>query len=126
MKKDYSDILKIEESSKTLNNNPIYGISFQLNETNKSGILFTGVHHAREPISLLMNIYIILKLLFEVTNNSIEYIELINTRNIHFIPLVNIDAYQYNNALFQSTTTHDFGFARKNRRNGPIFSNCDE
>lgn len=89
-------------------------------------MLFTGIHHAREPVSLLMNIYIIFKIIYELQLGNIEYREMISTRNIHFIPLINIDGYQYNNILYDSIYGSDFGLARKNRRTGPEFGKCDE
>jgi carboxypeptidase T len=102
----------------------IYSLTFgdQRNQNkskkeNESGILFTGIHHGREPITFLMNLNIILKILYEIENNNQDFIELINTRNIHFIPLINVDGYEYNTNLFANNgNTFDMSFSRKNRR----------
>lgn len=126
LKEEYSDILDVEEIGNTIYTNPIYKISFKENQANQSGILFTGVHHAREPISLLMNIYIILKFLYEIKNQNSDYLELIHTRNIYFIPLINIDGFEYNVILYDSIMMHQYGLVRKNRKNGKEFGDCDE
>jgi hypothetical protein len=40
-------------------------------------MLFTGLHHAREPLSVSMNIYILAKLLFDAQHNDIKTINLL-------------------------------------------------
>ena len=60
---------------------------------NKSGILFNGLHHGREPVSMMMNIYLILHLL----SLPKSYLHLfLFSVNIYFIPIINIDTYKYN------------------------------
>ena len=80
---------------------------------NKSGIFLNGMHHGREPVSMMMNIYLILHLL----SLPKTYLHLfLSTINIYFLPIINIDAYKYNSAkylLFNSTIEMK---ARKNRR----------
>lgn len=125
MKHEFSDILTIDEIGITISNNPIYSLSFKLNPSSTGGMLFTGIHHAREPVSLMMNIYLIFKILFEISIGNVEYEELVLTRNIHFIPLINVDGYQYNVILFDSINGNEFGMVRKNRRGGPEFSYCE-
>ena len=86
-----------------ITNNPLY---------NKSGIFFNGMHHGREPVSMMMNIYIILHLL----SLPKTYLHLfLSSTNIYFLPIINIDAYKYNSEKYfkiNSTT----GFLRKNRQ----------
>lgn len=126
MKNDYPDLLKIEEIGKTHYDNPIYSISFKLTSTESSGILFTGVHHAREPVSLSMNLYVLLKILFELKMKNEDYEELVYTRNVLFVPLINLDGYEFNVILFESVDSNGFGYARKNRRRGNEFGSCEE
>jgi len=126
LKAEYSDILEVKEIGRTINNNYIYLIFFKLNPSSTTGILFTGMHHAREPVSLLMNLYTIFKILFELQMGNSDYFELIYTRNIYFVPLINIDGYQYNVNIFVNSGEMPFGLARKNRRIGNLFSNCEE
>ncbi len=80
------------------------------------------MHHSREPVSFLMNVNIMLKILYEFTHNNTSIIELINTRNIYFIPVVNIDGFVENVKNFDETGK--YSKIRKNRRNSSIFDNC--
>jgi hypothetical protein len=116
-------MIKIRIIGNSLYGKSIYSLTFITNENqqNKSnnitGILFTGIHHGREPITLQMNLNIILKILYEIENNNQDYIELISTRNIHLIPLINVDSYEYNTNLFLNNGNNlNLNFARKNRR----------
>ena len=60
---------------------------------NKSGIFFNGMHHGREPVSMMMNIYLILHLL----SLPSTYLHLfLSSTNIYFLPIINIDTYKYN------------------------------
>jgi len=125
LKQDYLDILKIDQIGFTINSKPIYSISFKENSSSTSGMLFTGIHHGREPISLLMNVYIILKILYSYQMGNFDYKELVYTRNIHFIPLINVDGYDYNIMIYDTLNKEEFGLARKNRRNGKEFDQCN-
>jgi len=126
LQKDYSELLEISELGKTIYDNTIYAISFKPKSQLDSGILFTGLHHAREPISLSMNIYMLFKILYELRMKNKDYEELVNSRGIHFIPLINIDGYEYNVILFDSFNGYEYGYTRKNRRIGSEFSQCDK
>ena len=80
---------------------------------NKSGILFNGMHHGREPVSMMMNIYLILHLL----SLPKSYLHLfLSSTNIYFIPIINIDTYKYNSKKFLSGYRIKDMFARKNRK----------
>jgi len=80
------------------------------------------MHHAREPVSFLMNMNIILKILYEINKGNNLMKELIGSRNIFFIPILNIDGYIANNIYYEDNK--DFGMIRKNRKKGPIFLSC--
>ena len=63
---------------------------------NKSGIFFTGMHHGREPLSMMMNIYLILHLL----SLPKFYLHLfLSSTNLYFLPIINIDAYKLSEDL---------------------------
>ena len=58
---------------------------------NKSGIFFSGMHHGREPVSMMMNIYLILHIL----SLPKFYLHLfLSSTNLYFLPIINIDAYK--------------------------------
>ena len=116
---NYSDYLTVSSIGKTSLGNDIPLISMksplidkeQIN--NKSGMLFNGMHHGREPVSMMMNIYLILHLL----SLPKEYLHLIlSFTNIYFIPIINIDTYKYNSEMYFKTRDIRKMMARKNRR----------
>ena len=79
---------------------------------NKSGIFFTGMHHGREPVSMMMNIYLILHIL----SLPKFYIHLfLSSTNLYFLPIINIDAYKYNCIKYSKTNLTRLMQTRKNR-----------
>ena len=120
-----------EENSNSINDNTtsinytyLYNInnnSNNSNETylvdnslyNKSAIFFNGMHHGREPVSMMMNIYLILHLL----SLPKVYLHLfLSSTNIYFVPIINIDAYKYNSEKYLISHSKNDLYARKNRR----------
>lgn len=72
-------------------------------------VLYTGVHHAREPIGCTICIGLLKYFCQNYGKDSLAT-WLINNRNIWLVPVVNPDGYVYNE-------TDPGGFWRKNRRN---------
>ena len=88
---------------------------------NKSGIFFNGMHHGSEPVSMMMNIYLILYLL----SLPKAYLHLfLSSTNIYFIPIINIDAYKYNSQKYFLTDSLKSMKARKNRKPHKTINNC--
>ena len=124
---DYNKDINSTENNN--NNNTITNNTDSINKTNitnnplynKSGIFFNGMHHGREQVSMMMNIYIILHLL----SLPKTYLHLfLSSTNIYFLPIINIDAYKYNCEKYYKNN-NTFGFLRKNRH--PHKSKkCDE
>jgi hypothetical protein len=75
-------------------------------EANEPEVLYTAVHHAREPQGMTGLIYYMYWLL-ENYDKDPEATYLVNNRQLWFIPLVNPDGYEFNGAG---------GMWRKNRR----------
>jgi len=74
-------------------------------------VLYTALHHAREPQSMATVIYFMYYLLENYgTDPQVNYI--LDNRELHFIPVVNPDGYVYN----QATNPGGGGMWRKNRR----------
>ena len=87
---------------------------------NKSGIFFNGMHHAREPVSLMMNIYLILHLL----SLPKTYLHIfLSSINIYFLPLINADTYKYNCEKYFLTNSTKSMYSRKNRERN-FLTNC--
>ncbi|WP_162915740.1 M14 family zinc carboxypeptidase [Paraflavitalea soli] len=73
---------------------------------------YTGLHHAREGMSM-MNLFFFMQYLVEnyATDNRIK--ELVDSRELFFLPCVNPDGYRYN----ETSAPSGGGMWRKNRRN---------
>lgn len=72
---------------------------------------YTGLHHAREGMSM-MNLFFFMQYLVEnyATDNRIQ--ELVDSRELYFMPCVNPDGYRYN----ETSQPSGGGMWRKNRR----------
>lgn len=83
-----------------------------IDEPNEPEVLFTSLHHAREPAGMMTALYYMWWLL---ENHGIdpEATYLVNSRQVWFIPVVNPDGYVYN----QTTNPSGGGLWRKNRHN---------
>ena len=89
---------------------------------NKSGIFFSGMHHGREPVSMMMNLYLI----FHLLSLPKFYLHLfLSSTNIYFLPMINIDTYKYNCLKYSKTKKVRNMNTRKNRHrfNGSLCSN---
>lgn len=75
-------------------------------------VLYTSIHHAREPASLSQLIYYMWYLLENYdTDPEIQY--LVNNTDMFFVPIINPDGYIYN----EVNNPNGGGMWRKNRRN---------
>jgi hypothetical protein len=95
--------------------NPVYWIKVsdqpETDEADEPEILYTALHHAREPNSLSQMIFYLWYLLENYeTNPEVKY--LVDNVEMYFVPCLNPDGYQYN----QATNPGGFGYWRKNRR----------
>jgi carboxypeptidase T len=81
-------------------------------EPSKPEVLYTALHHAREPEGMMTVIYYMWWLL-ENYGKDPEATYLVNNRQMYFIPVVNPDGYVYN----QTIAPNGGGMHRKNRRN---------
>lgn len=99
----------------SIENKPIWMVKISdnpdLNE-NEPQVLYTALHHAREPQGMMTVIYYMYYLL-ENYGVDPEVTYLVNNRELYFIPVVNPDGYEYN----RSTNPSGGGMWRKNRRN---------
>ncbi|CAN5540669.1 hypothetical protein BH23BAC4_BH23BAC4_04760 [soil metagenome] len=75
-------------------------------------VLYTGLHHAREPASLTALLYFMHYLGEQYGSNS-EVTALLENRVLWFVPIVNPDGYAYN----EQVAPTGGGMWRKNRRN---------
>lgn len=98
----------------SIENRPIYWIRLSDNPNSDEAepeVLYTSVHHAREPNSLSEVIFYMWYLL-ENYNTSAEIKYLVDNTEMYFVPMVNPDGYIYN----ETTDPAGGGMWRKNRR----------
>lgn len=99
----------------THENRPIYHVRLSDNpnvDEPEPKVLYTAIHHAREPMSLMETIFYMWYLLENYgTNDEVTY--LVNNMQLYFVPCINPDGYVYNG----TTNPNGGGMWRKNRRN---------
>lgn len=116
----YPNLITIKQSIdssgtpfQTHNGNPIYYVKISDNpgiDENEPEILYTALHHSREPASLSQLIFYMWYLLENYgTNDEVSY--LVNNLEMYFVPMINPDGYIHNEGLGVG------GMWRKNRRN---------
>lgn len=137
----YSDLLQEAQFKKILsdkiqigssfNNNPIYGfyICDDVNQLDtyiksKNIIMFTGLHHSREPLTITMIMFMVMEIVKDFTQpHHSKMKELLRDNIIFFVPTLNIDSYLYITTMFrQGRATEDVLMIRKNRN---IASTCN-
>ena len=94
---------------------PIYHIKISdnpaIDEGTETKVLYTAIHHAREPMSMSQTIFYMWYLLENyATNEEVKY--LVDNTEMYFVPCVNPDGYIHN----ESNDPGGFGMHRKNKR----------
>lgn len=93
---------------------PIYHVKISdnpsTNEAAEPKVLYTAIHHAREPMSMSQTIFYMWYLLENyATSEEIQF--LLNNTEMYFVPCINPDGYLYN----ESEDPSGFGMHRKNK-----------
>lgn len=92
----------------------VYRVGTAQSQTDKKPeVLYTALHHAREPGSASNLIYTLWNLLERYAAGDPEARYLLNNRQLYLVPVVNPDGYAYN----ESRNPSGGGLWRKNRRN---------
>ena len=90
----------------------------------KNIILFTSVHHSREPLSLTMIVLMIREILkLMVLPGQSKMKELLRDNVIFFIPVMNPDSYIYINQNYYGPNSKNIRMIRKNRH---LSSMCND
>jgi carboxypeptidase T len=99
----------------TIENRPVYMVKISNNpesDEEKPEVLYTALHHAREPEGMMQLIYFMYYLIENYdSDETVKY--LVDNRELFFIPVVNPDGYEYNRQI----SPNGGGMWRKNRRN---------
>lgn len=114
----YPNLITIKQpidTGHTIEGRPVYYVKISDNPNvaeTEPQMLYTSLHHAREPESLTQLIFYMWYLLENYnTNTEVKY--LVDNLEMYFIPCVNPDGYIYNH----TTNPSGGGMWRKNRRN---------
>jgi len=101
----------------SIGNNPIYWVKISDNPSSTTEgepeILYSAIHHAREPASLQQLIFYMWYLL-ENYDTDPEIKAIVDNTELYFVPVINPDGYLHN----EFTNPQGGGFWRKNRNNG--------
>lgn len=90
-----------------------YRIGTETSRTsNAPEVLYTALHHAREPGSVSALVYYLWWLLEKFQANDAEALYLLNNRQLYFVPVINPDGYVFNQVNFPGGG----GMWRKNRQ----------
>lgn len=99
----------------TIEGRPLYFVKISDNPNTdepEEEVMYSAIHHAREPASLSQLIFYMWYLLENYdTSDEVQY--LVNNLEMYFVPMVNPDGYVYN----ETTDPNGGGGHRKNRRN---------
>lgn len=123
IKQQFPEVSKVTSLGKSLENRDItlltLGIDIEDKEMkcrdkNPPSVLMTSVHHAREVVTVTMNLYIMLRLLHGYLHKEASATELLKMHNIYSVPMVNVDSYAHISETWEKTGK--FVFLRKNRR----------
>lgn len=106
--------VKRQTGNLTDDGHPIYWLKISDNpdvDENEPEILYTALHHAREPLSLSQMLYFMWHLL-ENYGKDQEITYLLDNTELYFMPCLNPDGYIYN----EMTNPNGGGMWRKNKR----------
>lgn len=115
----YPNLITVKQqigNYQTAEGRPIYFVKISDNvsqtETAEPQVLYTAIHHAREPLGLSQLIFYMYFLLENYATNT-DVQNVVNNFELYFVPMINPDGYVYN----QTTNPNGGGMWRKNRRN---------
>lgn len=116
----YPNLITVKQpisNYQTAQGRPLYWVKISDNvaqdeNSTEPQVLYTAVHHAREPLSLSQLIFYMYFLLENYATNP-DVQDVVNNSELFFVPMVNPDGYIYNT----TTNPNGGGMWRKNRRN---------
>ena len=110
--KDFPHKLKLGSIGNSFMNNTMPLVEFRAKKEAKNAIFFTGMHHGREPVSMMMNVYLMLYLL-SVDNEIFE--KVMENVSVYFVPCVNVDGFKMNSEGYERGEKINSLMIRKNR-----------
>lgn len=124
MRAAYPDLITEKDGIsdfETWEGRPIHWVKISDNpevDEDEKEVMYSAIHHAREPMSLSQTIFYMWYVLENYgTNDEITY--LVDNTEMYFVPMINPDGYKYNH----TTNPDGGGMHRKNRNPDIGFSN---
>ncbi len=114
----YPELITVKQAISTTTTTlgePVYYVKISDNPNeaeDEPQVLYTGMHHAREPIGM-QHLIFYMYYIMEHYNTDPDIKQLIDNTEMYFVPIVNVDGYQHN----INTNPGGSGMWRKNRRN---------
>ena len=114
----YPDLISIKAPVSTFlthENRPLYWVRMSDNpnsDETEPEVLYTAIHHAREPEAMQQLVYYMWYMLENYATNT-EVQGILDNTELYFIPMVNPDGYQHN----VNNDPNGGGMHRKNKRN---------
>lgn len=108
----YPSLVTKTSIGNTLQGRPIWVVKISDNasvDESEGEVLYTGMHHSREGMSM-MNLIFFMRFLLENYSTNAMVKDLVDHRELFFIPVVNIDGFNYN------TTSANWSAGRRMRR----------
>lgn len=109
----HSQISQMNSIGKSVEGRDIWAIRISGDLSNAETLpaaIFMGGHHAREHLSIELPLYYVEYLLTEYQNGNPRIQRLVNSRDLHFIPMVNPDGAEFD------ISTGNYKSWRKNRK----------
>ena len=101
---NYPDLVKLDSIGRTHENRAIWTLTISdhdaSDEETEPEVLFTGMQHASEPLEM-QNLIFFMQYLLENYSLNARLKEIVNSRQLVFIPCLNPDGY-----VFNETTNH--------------------
>lgn len=117
---DRPDLVSKSTIGNTLQGRPIWVVKISDNvsaDETEPEVLYSGLHHAREGMGMMGLIYY-MRYLIENYDNNPKIKDLVNSRELFFIPVANIDGFNYNTT--SANWTAGRRMRRKNMYNVPV------
>gem|GEM_PF-442174 len=115
----YPDIVSEKNSiGTTIEGRKLWAVKISDNceeDEDEPEVLYTGLHHAREPVSMMSVLYFMHWLTSNYPSEP-DAACLVNEREMWFIPCVNPDGYVYNQKFYEDSNGKTLGMWRKNKR----------
>lgn len=116
LSKKFEKFVRVEVIGETFQKKPInaYLLSSDFgNFEKKSKVLFTGLHHARELLTVQMIVQIFLQSLRSLTQAH-QIVDFWSTNDVILVPIINIDSYIFISDSFGTEDFESFKWKRKN------------